>query len=314
MALSPRTRRLFDPPADAAHTAQAVHIPAPPMAIPEPALQRFKLTPQQVAALRRSAAAPQVPADWLVPRRWTGAVALVICGAGDTRRIFKAILFERLLAEGIACLTYDPPGHGELQYVPMTLGNARLAASAALDWVCAQPEVRAVGAVGISLGGSQALDLAARDPRVAAVVSISTPVSLAPVTRWTVLRELLALMTPPNLTWLRYPSPAYALGEWRGAKGIWLAEPLPELIAQFDVCAAVRATGARPKLFIHGAWDRPVPLSNAQQLYDAAQPERALLVVPHASHTSVVLDERTMQAMAHWLAERLGAAYRTPCC
>lgn len=251
---------------------------------------------------------PHVPADWLVPRGWTGAAAIVICGAGDTRRIFKAILFEQLLAAGIACLTYDPPGHGEFQYVPMTVDNAYLAADAVLNWVCAQPDVCSVGAVGISLGGSQALDLAARDVRVAAVVSISTPVALAPVTRWTVLGELLALATPPNLAWLRYPSLRYVLGEWRAAKGIWLDVSLPELVAQFDALGAVRAINARPKLFVHGGWDRAVPPSNARQLYEAASPDRALLIARYASHTSVVLYERAMQKVARWLAEQLASA------
>ena len=55
----------------------------------------------------------QQPGTWLQPPHWTGQTVLVICGAGDNRLSFKWLLFTKLLANNIAVLTVDPPGHGD---------------------------------------------------------------------------------------------------------------------------------------------------------------------------------------------------------
>ncbi|MCS7088519.1 MAG: alpha/beta hydrolase [Thermoflexales bacterium] len=304
----PRAVRFFVSPPTASYTVQTLAIPAAPMEIPDEALAQFSLSVQQVASLRSAAQAPCVPADWLVPRAWTGAAAVVICGAGDTRRLFKWVLFEQLLTQGIAVLTFDPPGHGEFQNVPMSVENARRAARAVVDWLFNMADARAVGAIGISLGGNQALDAAARDARIAAVVAISTPVVLQPITRTLIAREVLRLFLPRTLALLRYQSARAMFAEWRMARGIWSLVDLPRLVAQFHALACVRAIGTRPKLFVHGVCDAAVPPHNARKLYEAALPERKLWWVRQGSHLNVVMLLPEMRALATWMRMRLARA------
>lgn len=301
----PRAISFFSPPPSAPYSVHTLTFSAAFAELPKATLSRSTLSRQQHAAPEQHSHTLPIPADWLVPRAWTGAAVMVICGAGDTRRLFKWVLFEALLAEGIAVLTYDPPGHGAFQQIPMSVESARSTARAAVDWLCAEARASAVGAVGISLGGNQALDAAAHDPRIAAVATISTPVTLQPITRTLIAREVLRLFLPRTLALLRYQSLLGMIAEWRMARGIWAVSDLPTLVAQFRALDRVRAIGARPKLFIHGTCDAAVPPRNARLLYEAAQPERALWWVRQGSHLNVVMLAPEMHALARWLRERL---------
>jgi pimeloyl-ACP methyl ester carboxylesterase len=298
MAIISYTQRLISPRPDAPYTVQMVTLPPVGAA---PSAARLDSAPAEHSAKRQRDACP--PATWLQPKDWNGTAVLLIPGASDNRHAFKWLLFEHLLARRLAVLTLDPPGHGDFRAVPCTLENARRTAQKALDWLCAQAGVRRVGAIGISFGGCQAADLAARDSRVAALALVSTPVRLPPVTRWTVVRELLSLLyLPANLILLRLP---LLLAEWHSIPSAWFGESLYEMIARFDVLSAVRAIGNRPKLIVHGTHDMAVPPVNAQQIYDAALPERALLWVPRTNHIGMALRAGAMRALAGWLADHL---------
>ncbi len=298
MAIVSFTQRLISPRPDAPYTVRMITLPPVGAALPAAWLDGALA---ERGAQRQRDARP--PATWLQPKDWDGAAVLLIPGAGDNRHAFKWLLFEHLLARRLAVLTLDPPGHGDFRAVPCTVENARRTAQTALDWLCAQAGVRQVGAIGISFGGCQAADLAARDPRIAALALISTPVRLPPVTRWTVVRELLGLLhLPASLILLRLPM---LLAEWRSIPSAWFGESLYEMIARFDILGAVRAIGNRPKLIVHGTHDVAVPPANAQQIYDAALPERALLWVARTSHIGVALRAGAMRALAGWLADHL---------
>lgn len=265
-----------------AHQIQDVFIPVPAIAPDKP-----------------------MPATWFKPDVWTGATILLVCGAGDNRFSFKWVLFEKLLGQGIAVLTVDPPGHGDYMTVPSTVANARAAMHAAADWLHEQPGVRKVGVIGISFGGCQVADLAANDERIAALATISSPVSLSSVTRSVITREALKLFFPLNAFLLHSISPRTVWSEWKSIRGAWYGEDLYDMIAAFKMDDCVRRMGKRPTLFVHGAHDVAVPPINAHQLHEAAEPERKLMLIPQATHLTAILRARPMQQVAEWFAEKL---------
>lgn len=313
MSVVTLTQRFLAPPKEARYTVHAVSIPPAGLCVPQTLMQRFNVPPERAERLQRQAAGAAQPGTWLQPRTWRGAAVLLVCGAGDNRHAFKWLLFRRLLERDIAVLTVDPPGHGDFMTAPCTMDNARLAARAASNWLHDQPGVRKVGVIGISFGGNQMADLAACDERIAALVTISTPVRLPPVSRRTVARESLGLaLLPRNLALLRYQSVRKMWAEWRSMKGVWFGESLYDMIERFDTLRAVRAIGSRPKLFMHGKLDVAVPPGNARQLYEAAQPERELILAPQGTHLSVILFDKEMTLLADWLAAKLSETGNIP--
>jgi esterase/lipase len=249
-----------------------------------------------------------IPATFLRPKEplATQSAVLVICGAGDCRMSFKWHLFGELLAQGIAVLTIDPPGHGDFQQVPITRANALAAGRAALHWVRVRPGVTNVGICGISLGGCQAAALAAEDSTIRAIALISTPVELATLTRRTYLRETLTLFgLPRNIGLLRDGSLLTLWHEWRTLRGARYGESLYDMVRSFDACAAVRLIGSRPILIVHGSRDQAIPMRNARLLYEAASGEKELFVIRQANHVSPVLYPREMHQLAAWFGKWL---------
>jgi dienelactone hydrolase len=109
---------------------------------------------------------------WWVPSRDGAAVAL-LHGATSTR---AAVLdHAAVLADhGVGVLAYDARGHGDSEGDAMALGwwgEDDLAG--AVTWLADQPGVDPdrIGAVGLSMGGEQALGALGADPRLAAVVA-----------------------------------------------------------------------------------------------------------------------------------------------
>lgn len=305
MAVVTLTQRLLAPADDAPYTVHGVAIPPAGWGVPQTLIAQFNVPLEQARHVQERAVKAAQPGTWLQPREWRGAAVLLVCGAGDNRHAFKWLLFRRLLERNIAVLTVDPPGHGEFTAVPCTVGNARCAVRAASDWLHARPGVGKVGVIGISFGGNQVADLAAHDERIAALATISTPVKLPPVTRWTIVHESLGLILPRNLALVRYQSLRKMWAEWRSMGRAWFGESLYDMIERFDTLNAVRALGPRPKLFMHGRFDVAVPPGNARLLYDAAQPERELILAPQGTHLSVILYDKEMTALADWLASKL---------
>ncbi len=281
------THRLLNPQDDDDWTVTQVHIP---------------VTLVHVTNVGQSTQ-QMMPATFMKPKHPAPAkpAVLVICGAGDCRMSFKWHLFGALLARGIAVLTIDPPGHGDFQEVPITTANALAAGRAAIHWLYAQPEAEQVGVCGISLGGCQAAALAAEDPTIWAVALISTPVEMETLTRRTYTRETLTLLVlPRNLGLLRDGSLLTLWREWRTLRGARYGESLYDMIRAFDARTAVRTIGSRPVLIVHGSRDHAIPLRNAQTLYEAAAPEKELLVIRQANHVSPVLYPQEMQMLAAW--------------
>jgi dienelactone hydrolase len=111
-------------------------------------------------------------AGWYVPSR-TGAAVVLRHGASSTR---TAVLDQAaVLAEhGYGVLMADARGNGESGGEGMALGwHGDADTEAAVSFLAGQPDVDAdrIGAVGLSMGGEEAIGAAAADPRIRAVVA-----------------------------------------------------------------------------------------------------------------------------------------------
>jgi len=109
---------------------------------------------------------------WYVPTR-NGAVVVLLHGAGSTR---SAVLPHAVVLadHGFGVLLYDARGHGRSPGRAMDFGwYGDLDVLAAVDFLTGQTGVEPgrVAALGVSMGGEEAVGAAASDPRVAAVVA-----------------------------------------------------------------------------------------------------------------------------------------------
>ncbi len=309
MAVVTQSHLLIHPPQDADYAVQHVDIPIEDLeGAPDnhSAGSRWKIEGvHDRETLPHPSTLRAMPGTVFTPANASGAWLLLICGAGDNRFAFKWLLTRVLLHHGISLLTIDPPGHGDFMSAPATVHNVRRAASVAANWIHARARGGRIGALGISFGACQASWLAANDERIAALVTISAPVQLRPVTRSIVAREALALALPRNALLLRQASWPQIWAEWKSMRGAWFGESLYDMIDAFDMPGTIRAIGNRPTLFVHGGADAAVPPQNSRTLYDSALPERELMIVSQASHLTVVLQKREMTQLAIWLAHRL---------
>jgi pimeloyl-ACP methyl ester carboxylesterase len=109
---------------------------------------------------------------WYVPTR-NGAAVVVLHGAGSTRSaaLDHAVLLAR---RGYGVLLFDARGHGRSQGRAMDFGwYGAPDIAAAVTYLAARPGVDAhrLAALGMSMGGEQAITAAATDPRIRAVVA-----------------------------------------------------------------------------------------------------------------------------------------------
>ena len=228
----------------------------------------------------------------LVLHGWTGSASLMLPMA------------RPLLAAGLHVLLLDARCHGRSDDDSFSsMPDFATDAEHALAWLRADPRVDAyrVVLVGHSVGAGACLMVAARDPRVAAVVSIS---SMA--------------------------DPAAYMGRAMRRRGV------PGVAVRFVLSEIQRAVGQRfkefaplttiarlrvPVLLIHGAEDPVVPLADAEALQSAAPAGTDLLVIPGAGHSAIgdfltvapavtAFLQRALQATAEVLAGT--SAPRTP--
>jgi len=166
-----------------------------------------------------------------------------------------------------------------------------------LDWLeqhglFAEP----AGAFGFSYGGSTAIQLAGKDPRVVAVVSVSTFASVRAA-----LRSYLERFLPVAGRWIPEAHLDRILDRASRRAGLDLREA--------DTVAAMRRGTARI-LILHGEDDRKLPPLHARQLHAAAPDRSELVLVPAEDHDSMMADRtgevrrRARDWLARWLAMR----------
>jgi pimeloyl-ACP methyl ester carboxylesterase len=200
---------------------------------------------------------------------------LVLHGIRDSKR--SMLGWGRRLADaGYRAILVDLRGHGGSSGRHLSYGvREQRDLSELLD---ALRERGPVGVLGHSYGAATALQLAAGDRRIEAVVAISSFTRLREVAHLYLGRYLLGLsgLIPRDEVDRRVDQAGREAGFDPDA-----ASPLD----------AVRTTRAAV-LLIHGERDRSIPAAHSRTLYRAASPPKRLVVVRGEGHNSVMADRR----------------------
>ncbi|MCC6897394.1 MAG: alpha/beta fold hydrolase [Polyangiaceae bacterium] len=222
-----------------------------------------------------------------------GTVVLLHGVRLDKRSMLPSALSH--LNAGYRVVLLDLRGHGRSGggYLTYGVDDAR-DVSAVLDGLEARGiRLGPVGVHGFSYGAATALELSARDPRVRAVVAVSSFSSLRSVTRDYVRWQLPALAPAVPDAWL---DSAVDLG------ALW---------AGFDADAAAPArAAARTRaavLIVHGSDDPQVSPDNARAIAEACAGRAELQVLAGETHASVLADARgeVRLAATRWFGQHL---------
>jgi pimeloyl-ACP methyl ester carboxylesterase len=200
-------------------------------------------------------------------------------GIADNRGSAEGTI-HRFLPLGFNVIAYDSRANGDSGGTACTYGFFESDdLRRVLDTVAPGPIVL----VGTSLGAAVALQAAAKDPRVSAVVAAET---------FSDLRTVASERAP-----------------WFFTKGrVNRAFELAEAQAHFNVDAVSPVNAAAririPVLLIHGAADRETPPAHSERVYRALQGPKRLVIVPGAGHNGS-LNPAVWKQIEVWIEEVL---------
>jgi uncharacterized protein len=194
---------------------------------------------------------------------------------------------QRFLARGFDVIAYDSRAHGDSQGEACTYGFFETQdLHRVIDTAGSGPVVL----VGTSLGAAVALQEAADDPRVSAIVAAETFSDL----RTVATERAPAFFTAGTI------ARAFDLA---GVEGRFRVDDVqPHLSAR-------RITA--PVLVIHGAGDTETPPAHSQRVYAALRGPKRLILVPGAGHNGSLRSEVWKQ-IEQWLDESLIARCPMP--
>jgi uncharacterized protein len=222
---------------------------------------------------------------WLFPATGARRGTVIYLHGFSENRSQSLDVVPHLVSQGLDVLAYDSRGHGESEGETCTYGyHERGDVLRAIDSLEPGPVVL----MGISLGAAVALQAAAEDPRVTAVVALAT---------FSDLETIVAERAP----WFASQGNVSRTLEQVESKGAFpVAEASPVAAA-----AEIQA----PVLLIHGADDRKIHPAHSQLVYDALTSRKRLIVIPGARHL-VLLDDALWREIDDWidlaLAEEIG--------
>ncbi len=199
-------------------------------------------------------------------------------------------LAERLCGEGMVVFIFNFRGTGasggnfDIRGWTADLG-------AVVDYLSALPGVDRIALLGFSAGAAVAIDVAARDERVSAVVACASPARFTLFTGVGDIQPLIERFRSTGIIRDRDFPPS--IPEWQD--GFRLISPVDR----------VADIAPRPLLLVHGDKDDVVDVSHARSLYDGAGEPRELVIVEGAGHR-LRRDERAMAVVINWLKSRCG--------
>lgn len=260
-------------------------------------------TEQTEAMLRRTGAAKEdfsvrAP-DGIALRGWkvraqspNGDWILLFHGVSDNR---TGVLghAELLLRHGYNVVMMDSRAHGESGGDMATYGwKERYDTVAIANAIISQENVRHLGALGVSMGAAIALQSAAVEPRIEAVVAEDPFANLREVSY-----DYGGLHFSPLLgKTLFRPATIFAISELAKAGGFPPDDVSPEKAV---------AVGPFPILLICGTSDHTIPCRHAEEIFRTARGPKELWVVDGAGHASalgrapVEYEDRVIRFLRH---------------
>lgn len=211
-------------------------------------------------------------------------VVLLIPGADSVKEEFRT-LEEVLLIRGMATLSMDGPGQGEMRYHMLMRPDYNKAVSAVIDFLNTQPYLDSgrIAGVGISMGGTFIMKAAAEDNRIKAAVDIAGPYH---IDYWDQCGPILK----ETITFLFDAKSEEEAQE--KAYSIDIREAMPKVKC--------------PILIVHGQLDRIVPLEDANKMYQNAECEKELLVYPEGNHVCNNIVYKYRPYVGDWVKQKLG--------
>jgi alpha-beta hydrolase superfamily lysophospholipase len=237
-----------------------------------------------------------LPALHINPRSGATLAVCILHGSGDHKTAYTWWLVDVLLERGIAALLIDMDGHGEnprTQSFPEITEDAAIA----VGWLRERHE--RVGLLGISLGGCVAARAVADGVAVDGLAVLEAPPVLG-FTRSDVRHEALALARPSLLN-IFSDCTLYQIVR------IWSSTPIRARISTWDLIAALDLLGSLtritvPTLLLYGANDAIVKPAQAEQVRRAAPAGATFVLVPGASHLTLILDPAVLRRIGDWFA------------
>lgn len=198
-------------------------------------------------------------------------------------------LARRLRDAGFAVLVFDARAHGRSTGAYCTFGYyERHDVGAALEAVQAPRALL----LGHSLGAATALQAAAVEPRVAAVVAASPFSDLSSIVR-------------ERAHWFRLPPPYVDAALARAGE---MARFPPGEASPVALAAHVRV----PVLLLHGAADAKTPPSHSERIAGALAAPHELVLLPGVGHDEILGREDAWRAIDRFLSGVAPASVRPP--
>jgi dienelactone hydrolase len=226
---------------------------------------------------------------WYI-RPENGAAVVLLHGAGSTRSavLDHAVVLAR---HGYGVLLFDARGHGRSGGRAMDFGwHGDEDIGGAVAYLAGQPGVDAIGAVGMSMGGEEAIGALASEPRLGAVVAEGATGRVA-----------------GDKAWLR---DEYGIRGWLQAPIDWITYTVTDVLTEAAPPPTLRRAvdaSARPVLLIT-AGDVPDETRAGQHIASASPRTVDVWEVPDTGHTEA-LDTHPQEWEARvtaFLADALG--------
>ncbi len=210
-------------------------------------------------------------------------IVILIPGADSTKEEFRT-LEEGFLKRGMATISIDGPGQGEMRYNMLLRPDYEKAVSAVIDFLETYPDIKysKIGLCGISMGGTFVIRSAAYDDRVSAVVDVA---GFYHINYWDKLGTLLK----HTLTFL-----FDADSEEEAKKASY----------RIDLSGIIKEVKC-PLLVVHGELDGIVPVEDARKMYAEAECNKKLIIYREGNHVCNNISYKYRPLVADWLNAKL---------
>jgi len=195
---------------------------------------------------------------------------VILCHGLGTNKSDLISLANSIYEAGFNVFLFDFRGHGESRNRITSFGYLEQRdLEGAIEYIFKRQDLenKNLGVFGLSMGGAVAVMMAARDPRIKAVVSDSTYQDLYS----SMVHHAKVFYSLPKFPFNIFLRLAYILRFGYDPKKISPQEAISQI-------------SPRPILIINGEKDKQVPAENAYALFNKANTPKELWVVPQAGH------------------------------